>query len=226
MSGSIPLTKTMDVLAYRISLIDGVGYAVSNAVLSSNVVTLTTSAAHDLEPGDQAWVRNVGSPYDGEWTVSSVPTSTTFTYELTHANVASASVSGSVSSRIAEGRRSFPDDQSPEDAILELDDQTECWVSFWVSDRTSNGQTQVSSMTVEGRIYMHLPNYTTSDLTPLYELADEVLGVCQSEAYFRDCASKPMTGNWGPWQDDTLENDIATVRFVTTYMIGPPCTSL
>jgi len=68
-------------------------YAVSNKALTSNVATLTTSTAHNLTAGDVVWVAGVDATFNGQYTVISVPTTTTFTYAKTASNVASAAVS-------------------------------------------------------------------------------------------------------------------------------------
>jgi len=68
-------------------------YAVSNKALTSNVATLTTSTAHNLIAGDVVWIIGVDATFNGEYTVVSVPTSTTFTYAKTASNVSSTAVS-------------------------------------------------------------------------------------------------------------------------------------
>ena len=72
---------------------------ITNKAKTSSVATLTTSAAHNLAVGDSIWVEGVaavsGSEFNGQYTVASVPTSTTFTYSVTGANVASTVVSSS-----------------------------------------------------------------------------------------------------------------------------------
>jgi hypothetical protein len=67
--------------------------AVSNKALTSNVATLTTSTAHNLSVGDVVWVAGVDATFNGQYTVVSVPTSTTFTYAKTSGNVSSTAVS-------------------------------------------------------------------------------------------------------------------------------------
>ena len=67
--------------------------SVSNKALTSNVATLTTSAAHGLAIDDQVWVEGVDSTFNGKYTVTGVPTTTTFTYAKTASNVASTAVS-------------------------------------------------------------------------------------------------------------------------------------
>ena len=70
---------------------------ITNKAKTSSVVTLTTSAAHNLAVGDSIWVEGVAavssSEFNGQYTVASVPTSTTFTYAKSGADVASTVVS-------------------------------------------------------------------------------------------------------------------------------------
>ena len=63
-----------------------------NKALTSNVATLTTSAAHNLAVNDSIWVEGVDSTFNGEYTVTTVPTTTTFTYAKTAGNVSSTAV--------------------------------------------------------------------------------------------------------------------------------------
>ena len=74
---------------------------VNNKALTSNVATLTTSSAHALVAGNVVMVGGVGAPFDGTWTVLAAPTTTTFTYAVTAANVASAAATGTAH-RLAE----------------------------------------------------------------------------------------------------------------------------
>ena len=67
--------------------------SVSNKALTSDVATLTTSAAHGLAVGDQVWVEGVDSTFNGKYTVTTVPTTTTFTYAKVNTNVPSTAVS-------------------------------------------------------------------------------------------------------------------------------------
>jgi hypothetical protein len=67
--------------------------SVSNKALTSDVATLTTSAAHGLAVDDEVWVEGVDSTFNGKYTVTGVPTTTTFTYAKVNTNVASTAVS-------------------------------------------------------------------------------------------------------------------------------------
>jgi hypothetical protein len=76
------------------------GTQVTNKAKTSGVVTLTTQTAHGLSVGDVIWVQGVdtvsGSVFNSTtttFTVVSVPTTTTLTYALAGADVASTAVS-------------------------------------------------------------------------------------------------------------------------------------
>lgn len=70
--------------------------AITTKALTSNVATITTSAAHNYEVGDV--VTNVldtpDTTFDGAYTVASVPTTTTYTFAKTASNVASTAATG------------------------------------------------------------------------------------------------------------------------------------
>ena len=74
------------------------GYHNTTFVLTSNVVTLTTAETTDLVIGDKVIIQDIqiaGTPLcNGLYKVLSVPTTSTFTYACTHANVSSTSVWG------------------------------------------------------------------------------------------------------------------------------------
>lgn len=61
--------------------------------LTDNVATLTTATAHNLEVGDSIWVEQVDATFNGSHVVLDTPTSTTFTFAKTAANVALTAVS-------------------------------------------------------------------------------------------------------------------------------------
>jgi hypothetical protein len=69
-------------------------YTVNNKVATNNIVTLTTSVAHDLAEGDEIAIQLVDTNLNGRYTVASIPSSTTFTYAKTVANIASTPVTG------------------------------------------------------------------------------------------------------------------------------------
>lgn len=67
--------------------------AVNNKALTSNVATLTTSAAHGFEVGQSVTVSGVDATFNGTYTITAVPSTTTFRYAKTASDVASTAVS-------------------------------------------------------------------------------------------------------------------------------------
>ena len=62
-----------------------------NAVLTSNVVTLTSRYAHGFSVGDSVVVSGMATAaYNGTYTVTVVPTTTTFRYAKTNSNITTA----------------------------------------------------------------------------------------------------------------------------------------
>ncbi|MCX6459573.1 MAG: hypothetical protein NTZ03_04610, partial [Actinobacteria bacterium] len=55
--------------------------------------TLTTTAAHNLVVGDHITISGSGSPFDGDFTITTVPSTTTLTFDLASAASAAASSS-------------------------------------------------------------------------------------------------------------------------------------
>jgi hypothetical protein len=79
--------------------------AVSNKALTSNVATLTTSTTHGFAVGDIVVVASIDATFNGTYVVKAVPTTTTFTYDKTNANVTSAAVSPAGSAEVTTKRR-------------------------------------------------------------------------------------------------------------------------
>ena len=67
--------------------------SITNKALTTNVATLTTSAVHGLSVGMQITITGVDATFNGEYRITGVPTTTTFTYAKTATNVTSTPVS-------------------------------------------------------------------------------------------------------------------------------------
>ena len=78
------------------TLRDATTKTINNRGLTDNLVTLSTTATHGLVVGDVVTVSGLGSPYDGDVVVLSVPTTSTFTYAATGSNVAYGAGSGTL----------------------------------------------------------------------------------------------------------------------------------
>jgi hypothetical protein len=82
--------------------------AVSNKALATNVATLTTSVAHNFQPGDIVTVSGVDATFDGTHTITAV-TGTTFSYSKTAADVTSSAVTPVGQAIVAPGPRVVTD---------------------------------------------------------------------------------------------------------------------
>ena len=67
--------------------------SITNKALTSDVATLTTSAAHGLTVGMTIVITGVDATFNGSYRITTVPTTTTFTYAKVVADVSSTAVS-------------------------------------------------------------------------------------------------------------------------------------
>lgn len=106
--GSGNTTDAVDlglIAEYGTALASTLTNTVTNKALTSNVATLTTGTAHSLAIGDIVTVSGVDAVFNGTYVVATVPTSTTFTFAKTNANVTSAAVTPAGATSAATKRR-------------------------------------------------------------------------------------------------------------------------
>jgi hypothetical protein len=65
---------------------------ISIKALTANVATLTTSTPHGFEVGEKVVIENVDSTFNGTYTITSLPSNTTFSYAKTAADLISTAV--------------------------------------------------------------------------------------------------------------------------------------
>lgn len=75
---------------------------ITNKAKTSSVATLTTSSAHGLTTNEYVGVFGVDDTFDGTYVVTGTPSSTSFTYALVSASVASASVASTATYKNAQ----------------------------------------------------------------------------------------------------------------------------
>lgn len=77
--------------------VDSNSLTITNVALTSNVVTITTSASHGLVVGDTVKVTaTTATGVNGTFTVKAAPSATTFTYDKVGSAIASAADTGTV----------------------------------------------------------------------------------------------------------------------------------
>lgn len=86
----------------RVVTISGRGtvVTVTNKALTANVATLTTGSAHGFTVGRSVLIQGVDATFNGTYTIASAPTTTSFTYALTAADVASTAATGTAQSDV------------------------------------------------------------------------------------------------------------------------------
>ena len=92
-SGLQVANRTGGILPISVYVKKSVTASVSNKALTSNVATLTTSAVHNLFAGDSVVISGIDGTFNGTYTITSVPTTTTFRYAKTNSNISSTAVS-------------------------------------------------------------------------------------------------------------------------------------
>jgi len=115
--------------------------SINNKALTTNVATLTTTAAHGLCTGMQITITGVGSPFDGTYTITGVPTTTTFTYAKTATNVPSTAVSP-VGTGVADVIHFVDYNSGTDDPVYAICDDGV--YAYWVTNDTASGKLEVN----------------------------------------------------------------------------------
>jgi hypothetical protein len=69
---------------------------VNTKAISNSLATIGTTAAHGLVIGDSITISGMGSPYDGVQIIDGVPTTTSFQFVISSANVSQVAATGTV----------------------------------------------------------------------------------------------------------------------------------
>ena len=121
--------------------------SINNKALTTNVATLTTTAAHGLAVGMEITITGVDATFNGTYTITGVPTTTTFTYAKTASNVTSTAVSpvGTGTTNVIH----FIDyNTGTDDPVFSIcDDGT---TAFWVTNDTVSGKLEVNKKALTG----------------------------------------------------------------------------
>ena len=113
-----------------------ISFSINNKALTTNVATLTTTAAHGLAIGMEVDISGVDATFNGTYRVKAVPTTTTFTYDKTASNVTSTPVSpvGTGTSDIIHFIDYISGTDEPVYGIC--DDGT---TAYWVTNKVAGG---------------------------------------------------------------------------------------
>ena len=96
-AGGVTKLFKLDVSDLSLVNVSKASRTISNVVLTSNIVTITTSVAHGYSIGDSVTVTaTTNTAVNGTFKIDTVPTTTTFTYSKTSTNIVSVADTGSV----------------------------------------------------------------------------------------------------------------------------------
>ncbi len=159
--------------------------SINNKALTSNVATLQTTAAHGFAVGMEVVITGVDATFNGTYTITTIPTSTTFTYAKTATNVTSTAVSpvGTGTSNVIH----FIDyNAGTDDPVFGIcDDGT---TAFWVTNDTVSGKIEVNKKALTGTsataptVMFTSPGITVTNA--VIEFVKERLVMCANNAVY------------------------------------------
>lgn len=121
--------------------------SINNKALTSNVATLTTTVAHGLAVGMEITITDVDATFNGTYTITGVPTTTTFTYAKTASNVSSTAVSP-VGTGVANIIHFIDYNSGSDDPVYAIcDDGT---TAYWLTNDTVSGKLEVNKKALTG----------------------------------------------------------------------------
>lgn len=180
--------------------------AINNVALTSNVVTITTATAHGFSAlfnGNPTVVAITGltnTVLNGVWELIAIPTSTSFTFALTHGNIASVADTGAAILYSGQGLR-----------VSELKDATDVPVAarFLVDDPAKAGSEGVS-LSLLGSLIAAATSFLTA-------LRGTVNGWTKQQYFVQQTLSDAATITW-----DADTQQAATVTLGGNRTLGAP----
>lgn len=169
--GTTALTRTLDNLVLLAAKFSGIGFAVSKWARATNVVTLTTSAAHSFAANDYIVVRGVDATVDGEYSVLSVGTTTIlFTCAGAAQPETTLVTTGGVSSRIGLGYRRFASAENFESIVTALTPSAQGWFDVEL-DAMAYSETDIVPVDILGALYVYIPKDVSNNLNAAWDFA-------------------------------------------------------
>jgi len=121
--------------------------SINNKALTTNVATLQTTTAHGLAVGMEITITGVDATFNGSYTITGVPTTTTFTYAKVASNVTSTAVSpvGTGTTNIIH----FIDyNTGTDDPVFAICDDGKN--AYWLTNDTASGKLEVNKKALTG----------------------------------------------------------------------------
>ena len=149
--------------------------SINNKALTSNVATLTTSTAHGLTVGMTITITGVDATFNGEYRITTVPTTTTFTYAKTYTGSISSTAVSPVGTGVTNPVIHFIDYISGTDRKVHAicDDGVNV---YWVTNKTAGGAERLTMFKkpLSGDSISGSSNPSaTGDVTQMFQSGDE-----------------------------------------------------
>jgi len=115
--------------------------SITNKARTTTVATLTTSAAHGLAVGMEITISGVGAPFDGEFTITTVPSATTFTYTTPTSGTIASTVVSPPGTGVSDVTHFIDYNAGTDDPVFAIcDDGT---YAYWVTNKVSGGSSKI-----------------------------------------------------------------------------------
>ena len=159
--------------------------SINNKALTSNVATLTTTAAHGLCTGMEITITGVDATFNGTYTITGVPTTTTFTYAKTATNVTSTAVSP-VGTGVAEIIHFIDYNTGTDYPVYALCDDGV--YAYWVTNNSGSGKLEVykkaltATSSTAGTLMFSSPGITVTNA--VMEYTKERIIMCVNDSIY------------------------------------------
>jgi hypothetical protein len=197
--------------------------SVSNKSLTSNVATLTTSATHGFSVGDIVVITGVDSVFNGTHYIKTVPTTTTFTFDKTNANVTSAVATGSAD--VSLQRRFAAVSRDASDGVIkfikDITTKPTSTINF-AEAGSSFAAVQVGALTAASATIGDVSNtelqYVNGVTSAIQTQLDAKLATATASSTYAPLSSPTLTGTPAA---PTAATDTNTTQIATTaYVVG------
>ena len=175
--------------------------SISNKALTTNVATLTTTAAHGLSVGMVITISNVDANFNGEYTITGVPTTTTFTYAKTYTNVASTAVSP-VGTGVSSIIHFIDYNSGSAEAVHAICDDGV--YAYWVTNANVSGTPRLhmyKKLLTDNTTTIPSPMFTANSITITYAamefIKDRIILCVNNEVYELPPNATSLTGAGG-----------------------------
>jgi hypothetical protein len=196
---------------------------VSNKALASNVATITTSATHGFAIGDIAVITGVDATFNGTHYITTVPTTTTFTFAKTATNVTSVAGSGSVS--VSGQRRYAAVARDASDGVIKFfkDITTKPTSTINFSEANAGfASVQLGALTAASATIGDVSNtelqYVNGVTSAIQTQIDTKLATATASSTYAPLASPTLTGT--PLSTTAAADTNTTQIATTAYVIG------